>query len=166
MHIQLPPIYIKPKQCGLSSPQTADWFFWHYLIRKCTNVLCSAIFISPCWSQLSEAPTLGWCDESLMASGFHIGAMFLPCALYPCLYYMYVYIMWLHHSLSLSLSVSSQYLFVLGIWYSYLLPCSKLIILQSSRYRYRFPSEIFTNKNLIVSCMSCCSKHNLLYSTL
>ena len=44
--------------------------------------------LSPCWSQLPEAPTLGWHDESLMASGFHIRVVFLSCVLYPCLYYI------------------------------------------------------------------------------
>ena len=52
-------------------------------------------------------------------------------------------IMFILCSCIFSLSASSQYLFVLGTWYSYLLPCSKLIILQSSGYRYRLPSEIF-----------------------
>lgn len=111
-------------------PNQLTDFFLHYLIRKYTNtmsanrvVLCSAIIsrctcISPRWSQLPEAPTLRWRDESLMASGFHIGDMFLSCVLYPSLYYMYVYI----NMAAFSLSVSSQYLFVLGTWYSCLLP--------------------------------------------
>ena len=40
-----------------------------------------------------------------------IEAMFLLCVLYPCLYYMFI----LCGCIALSFSVSSQYLFVLGI---------------------------------------------------
>ena len=81
-----------------------------------TGLLCLDVHVS--LSQLPEAPTLRWRDESLMASGFHIGDMFLSCVLYPSLYYMYVCI----NMAAFSLSVSSQYLFVLGTWYSCLLP--------------------------------------------
>ena len=46
-----------------------------------------------------------------------------------------------------SLSGSSQYLLVLGTWYSF---C------------YRLPNKMFMSENVISSCISCCSKWNLL----
>ena len=99
-----------------------------------------------------------------MASGFDIGVMFLSCVLYPCLYYMYVYI----NMAAFFLSVSSQYLTVVCIGHlvQLFVAYSRLIILQSSRYRYRLPSKIFMSENVMSSCISRCSKYNMLYSTL
>ena len=49
-------------------------FFPLYLYFLCSRIHFS---LSPCWCLLSEAPTIGWRDESLMASDFNIGVVSL-----------------------------------------------------------------------------------------
>ena len=41
-------------------------FKLNFLLPPCISLLIC--FLNPCWHQLPEAPTLGWHDESLMAS--------------------------------------------------------------------------------------------------
>ena len=141
---------LKPKAVW---PQLTINSWLHYLIRKCTNamsanrvVLSSAVSISPYWNHLSEAPTLGWRDESLMASGFHNGVMFLSCILYPCFY-------WLCGCISLCLSL--YHLFVLGICY-----CFLLLYSVADYITEQWVQVYVTKQNVLTK--PCCSKYHLL----
>ena len=57
---------------GLPFPSfvlSLSMFMLYCFLVKLTHFCCS---LSPCWCQLPEAPTLGWRDESLMASDFNV----------------------------------------------------------------------------------------------
>ena len=82
-------------------PQLTISSWLHYLIRKGTNatsgnrVLCSAVSISPRWSQFPKAPTLGW---TWVTDGF----WFLQCGVcFSCVFSIPVSTTYLHFSLSL-----------------------------------------------------------------